>query len=176
MTSSALLDATLHHGFCASLVIAEQQAAREAADTGGVVLRVKSFRVESDSLVITGKLPIATFDFENTSTRLAGYIQPRAIGKLHLTWNSLLHPKPQEDIAYLVLQTPIWRKGRFSESEDDDSHWVALSIKRSYHTLAPGSIGAVCCAHCNRPISQQRLIAIPNARICTACQQIKEKK
>ena len=175
MTCETLLDAPVPHKFCASLQAAEQQALLEAADTSGVVLRVKSLRVEPNHIVVTGLIPSAALVFEQPSA-FPGHLQPRAIGNLYLTWNSLLQADAREELGYLVLQTPIATEGHLPESEDDDSYWAALGVERTFHTLAPYSIGFICCACCNRPISQQRLLAIPTTRVCTNCQQKKEKK
>lgn len=171
-----MLDAPLLRKVCASLPAAEQQAAREAADTGGIVLRVTSIRIEPNSLVFTGLIPSTALVFEHPA-EFPAYLQPRSIGNLHLTETSL---QPSStgggQIGYLVLQTPVTAAGLLPESEDDDCYWVAITVPRTFHTLVPGSIGAVCCARCNRPISQQRLVAVPKTRVCTNCQQKKEKK
>lgn len=173
MTTDTLLDAPLLHKFCASIKGAHQQALREAADTGGIVLRVKSLRIEPNCLVVTGLIPSTALVFEHPS-EFPAHLQPRSIGNLHLTWSSLLHPGAGDVIGYLVLQTPVAIEGQLPESEDGDNCWVALSIQRALHTLKPSSIGAACCARCNRPIPQQRLLAVPNTRVCTNCQQKKE--
>jgi hypothetical protein len=174
MIPDTLLDVPLLHKFCASLPTAEQQALREAADTGGIVLRVKSLRIEPDCVVLTGVIPSTALVFQHPS-EFPAYLQPRSIGNLHLTWSTLLQPGADDEIGYLVLQTPVAAAGQLPESEDGDSCWVALAVERTFHTLKPGSIGAVCCARCNRPIPQQRLLAVPNTRVCTNCQQKKEK-
>ncbi|MGI8743674.1 MAG: TraR/DksA C4-type zinc finger protein [Bryobacteraceae bacterium] len=173
MGFDTLLDAPLLHKFCASLSTAEQQASREAADTGGIILRVKSIRVEPNCVILTGLIPSTALVFEHPS-EFPAYLQARSIGNLHLTESSL-HPETGGEIGYLVLQTPVAAAGLLPESEDDDSYWVALAVERTFHTLPPCSIGAVCCARCNRPISQQRLLAVPNTRACTNCQRKKEK-
>ncbi len=173
MSPYSLLDVTLRPKFCASLSAAQQQAAREAADTGGLVLRVKFIRIEPHCAVFTGLIPSTALAFEHPS-EFPAYVQPRSIGTLHLTWSSLLHPGADEDIGYLVLQTPVSAAGLLPESEDGDNCWVAISIQRTFHTLKPESIGPACCARCNRPIPQQRLLAVPGTRICTCCQQKKE--
>jgi len=164
----------LPYKFWPSSLTAEQQAFREAADTGGVVLRVKSLRVEPKCLVITGLIPSAILVLQNPS-ELSSHLQPRSTGNLHLTWSSLLHPAVCEEVGYLVLQTPVAVASLLSESEDADFYWVALAIERTFHTLPPGSLGAVCCARCNRPISRERLLAVPGTRVCIGCQQKKEK-
>ena len=169
------IDASLPHRFCPSLLAAEQQAMREAADTAGIVLRVKSLRVESNRVVIVGLIPPTSLVFEHPP-ETPGYLEPRSIGNLHLTWSSLLRPSANDEIGYLVLQTPVAAAGRLPESEDDDSYWVALAIERTFHSMPPGSIGAACCARCNRPIPPKRLTAVPNTRVCTNCQQKKEKR
>jgi hypothetical protein len=170
-----MLDASLFRKVCASLPAAEQQAAREAADTGGIVLRVKSIRIEPNCLVVTGLIPSTALVFEHPA-EFPAYLRPRSIGNLHLTETSLQPNTTGGEIGYLVLQTPVAAAGLLPESEDDDSFWVAITVPRTFHTLLPGSIGAVCCARCNRPISQQRLLAIPNTRVCTNCQQKRENK
>lgn len=174
MTQETLLDAPLFHKFCASLPAAEQEALLEAADTGGVVLQIKSLRIEPNNLVVAGVIPTTALVFDSSS-EVQAHLQPRSIGTMRLTWNSLLHPCPDDVIGYLVLQTPVDAADQVPESEDGGNFWVALSIRRSQHTLEPGSIGAVCCARCNRPVPQQRLLAVPNTRVCTNCQHKKEK-
>jgi hypothetical protein len=169
-----MLDAPLLHKVCTSLPAAEQQAAREAADTGGIVLRVKSIRITPNYLVVTGLIPSTALVFEHPA-EFPAFLRPRSIGNLHLTETSL-HPNTGGEIGYLVLQTPVAAAGLLPESEDGDSYWVAITVPRAFHTLPPGSIGAVCCTRCNRPISQQRLLAVPNTKVCTRCQQKKEKK
>jgi hypothetical protein len=175
VTQQTLLDVPLIHKFCASLQAAEQEALREAADTGGVVLRIKSLRIEPNCLVVVGVIPSTALVFDS-SAEVQAHVQPRSTGTLRLTWSSLLHSRPDDEIGYFVLQTPVDATEQVPESEDGGNLWVALSIRRSLHTLEAGSIGAVCCARCNRPIPQQRLLAVPNARVCTNCQQKKEKK
>src|SRR3989442_737997 len=167
-----LLDAPLTHKFCASLPVAQQQALREAADTGGIVLRVKSIRIELNFVVLAGLIPSNALVFQHPS-EFPAYLAQRSIGNLHLTWATLLQASTADEIGYIVLQTPVGAAGLLPESEDGDNCWVALSIQRAFHTLHPGSIGAVCCARCNRPVTQQRLLAIPNTRVCTNCQQKK---
>jgi hypothetical protein len=174
MSLDTLLDAPLFHRFCGSLPSAEQQASREAADTGGIVLRVKSIRIEPNCVVITGLIPATALAFEHPA-EFPAYLQPRSIGNLHLTGTSL-DPNTNDQVGYLVLQTPVAAAGLLPESEDGDSYWVALAVERTFHKLPPGSIGAVCCGRCNRPISHQRLLAVPNTRVCINCQQKKEKK
>jgi hypothetical protein len=173
VTPETLLDAPLLHKFCASLEAAEQAALREAADTGGILLRIKSLRLNPTDLVVTGVIPTTALVFEHPC-EFPARLQPRSIGTMRLTLNSLLHPGPGDEIGYLVLQTPVAAAGQVPESEDGDNCWVALSIRRARHTLEPSSIGAACCARCNRPIPQQRLLAVPNTRVCTNCQKKKE--
>lgn len=126
--------------------------------------------------MVAGVIPTTALVFD-PSAEFRPHLQPRSIGTMRLTWNSLLHSGPSDDaIGYLVLQTPVDAADQVPESEDGENFWAALSIRRTLHTLAPGSIGAVCCARCNRPIPQQRLLAVPNTGVCTDCQQKKEKK
>jgi hypothetical protein len=174
VTLETLLDAPLLHKFCPSLQAAEQASLSEAADTGGILLRVKSFRLEPHYLVVTGVTPTTALVFENPSG-FPAHLRPRSIGTMRLTSNSMLHPGPDGEIAYLVLQTPVAAAEPLPESEDNENSWVALSIRRTLHTLEPSLIGAACCARCNRPIPQQRLLAVPKTRVCTNCQQKKEQ-
>ena len=170
-----LLDAPLLHTFCASLEAAQQAALREAADTGGIVLRIKSLRLEPNHLVVTGVIPTSVFVFEYPS-EFPAHLQPRSIGTMRLTQNSLLHPGPGDEIGYLVLQTPVTAAEQLPESEDGENFWVATFHSACLaHIGSRVSIGAACCARCNRPIPQQRLLAVPNTRVCTNCQQKKEK-
>lgn len=175
MSINGFVDVPLLHKFSVSFKTAEQQALREAADTGGVVLRVRSLKIGYGTVVVTGLIPSTALVFEDT-TQAPGHLRPRSIGNLHLTWRRLLHANTSDEIGYLVLQTPVAATGIMPESEDGDLYWVALDIQRTNHTLPPGCIGAVCCVSCNRPIPDQRLKAIPNTKFCTACQQNKEKR
>ena len=174
MGLNSFLESPLPHKFCSSLAAAQQQASREAADTGGIVLRLKSIRIELYCAVFTGLIPSAALVFEHPA-ELPAYVKPRSVGTLHLTWSSLFCPSADEDIGYLVLQTPVAAAGLLPESEDGDNCWVTTAIPRAFHTLKPASIGAVCCARCNRPIPPQRLLAVPHTQVCTHCQQKKEK-
>ena len=174
MTLETLLDVPLPHKFCASLEAAEELAVREAADTGGILLRIRSLRLNPNALVVTGVIPTTALVFEHPS-EFPAHLQPRSMGTMRLTLNSLLHPGPDAEIGYLVLQTPVAATGQVPESEDGENSWVAISIRRELHILEPSSIGAVCCVRCNRPISQQRLLALPSTRVCRNCQQKKEK-
>jgi len=174
VTLETIFDAPLPHKFCASLQAAEEAALREAADTGGALLRIKSLRLEQNHLVVTGVIPTAALVFEYPS-QFPAYLQPRSIGTMRLTPNNMLHPGPDDEIGYLVLQTPVAAAEPLPESEESENSWVALSIRRSLHTLEPSLIGSACCARCNRPIPHQRLLAVPNTRLCTNCQQKKEQ-
>ena len=167
-----ILDAPLHHKFCPSLQAAKQASLCEAADTGGILLRVRSFRLESHYLVVTGVTPTSGLVFDNPSG-FPAHLRPRSIGTMRLTSNSMLHAGPEDEIGYLVLQTPVAAAEPLPESEDKENSWVALSIRRTLHTLEPSLIGAACCLRCNRPIPQQRLLAVPKTRLCTNCQQKK---
>lgn len=167
------MDTPLPHRFCPSLEVAEQAALLEAADTGGIVLRIKSLRLEPNHLVVTGTIPTSALVFEYPSEDSV-QLRPRSIGTMRLTSSSLLHPGPSDEIGYLVLQTPVAAAEQLSESQDDENSWVALSIRRALHTLEPSCIGAACCARCNRPIPRQRLLAVPHTRVCTNCQRKKE--
>jgi hypothetical protein len=172
MIYDSLLDSPLLHKLWESLPTAEQQASREAADTGGILLRIKSIRIEPNRIVLSGSIPSAALAFERPS-EFPAYLQPRSIGNVHLTESSLC-PNTRDEVGYLVLQTPVTAAGLLPESEDGDSYWVALAVERTLHNLPPGSVGATCCARCNRPISEKRLLAVPNTRVCTNCQHKKE--
>ena len=137
------------------------------------MLRVKSIRIEPHCLVLTGLIPLTALVFEHPS-EVSAYLRPRSLGNLHLTWGSLLQPSASDQIGYLVLHTPVGAPGQLPESEDGDACWVALDIGRTFYTLKPGCVGTMCCAACNRPIPQQRMLAVPSTRVCTKCQQKKE--
>lgn len=174
MTPETIFDAPMLHKFCPSLEAAELAALREAADTGGILLRIKSLRLEPNHLVVTGVIPTTALVFEYPS-EFTPPLKPRSIGTMRLTRDSVLHTRPGDEIGYVVLQTPVAAAEHLPESEEGENSWVALSIRRALHTLEPSSIGPTCCTRCNRPIPQQRLLAVPKTRICTNCQQKKEQ-
>lgn len=174
MTSDTLLGAPLLQTLSISLPTAELRASREAADTGGIVLRVKSLRIEPNRVVLTGLIPSTALAFEHPG-EFPAYLQPRSIGNLHLT-DSSFQSNTGDEVGYLVLHTPVTAKGLLPESEDGDAYWVALAVERTFHALPATSTGAVCCVRCNRPISSQRLLAVPNTKVCTNCQQKQENK
>jgi DksA/TraR C4-type zinc finger protein len=173
MKVETILDTRLSYSFCASLEAAEQASVREAADTGGIVLRIKSLRLEPNRLVVAGVVPRSALVIEYPS-ELPANLRPRSIGTMRLIRDSLLHRGSADEIGYLVLQTPVAAAEQLPESEDGENSWVALSIRRALHTLEPVLIGEACCARCNRPIPPQRLMAVPRTRVCMNCQQIKE--
>ena len=166
-------DASLSFGFCATLQAAEEAALREAADTGGILLRVKSLTVAANPTVATGVVPAAALAFERHS-EFPGRLLPRSVGTMRLSKTDLLDPDQNGELGYLVLQTPVVATGQVPESEDGDSVWVTVAIPEAVAALKPGVSGAACCGRCNRPISKQRLIAVPNTRVCTNCQRKKE--
>ncbi len=173
MIADPLKDTPLAHRFCPSLESAERDALREAADTGGILLRVKSLKISTGALTVTGVIPTAALVLKQ-SKRAAARLQPRSIGTMHLMPNSLLHPSSSDQIGYLVLHTPVIALDPLPDCEDGEDYWGALTIRGIWHTPVPASLGATCCARCNRPIPQQRLLAVPNTRVCTNCQQKKE--
>lgn len=171
--SRSTSDASLSFGFCATLQAAEQAALREAADTGGVILRVRSLIVGPNHTVATGVIPAAALAFEHPS-EFPGHLLPRSVGTMRLSRTGLLDTDQNDELGYLVLQTPVVATGQVPESEDGDSVWVTVAIPDALAALKPGVSGAACCGRCNRPISKQRLIAVPNTRVCTNCQRKKE--
>ncbi len=168
-------DTVLPSEFCPSLRAAEESALREAADTGGILLRIKSLRIEADHIVAAGVIPASALAFERPS-EFPAHLRPRSVGTMRLLERSLFGPDQNDELGYLVLQTPVAATGQVPESEDGDNVWVTVSVPQTMDTLEPGVIGAVCCVRCNRPITKQRLLAIPNTRVCTNCQQKKENK
>lgn len=174
-TTVQTLKPSVPHRSCVSLEEAYEAAVFEAANTVGVVLRVKSIRIGPNFLIVTGLVPVKALVFDNR-IEFSGRLRPRSIGSFHQAQSSYPQPNTAEDLGYLVLQTPVVSSQVDPKSEDGDSCWVAVAIERTFHTLKPGCVGAVCCALCNRPISQQRLLAVPDARLCTDCQREKEKK
>lgn len=166
---------SIPHRFCVSLEEAYEAAVFEAANTGGVVLRVKSIRIGPNFLIVTGLVPVKALVFDSRID-FSGRLRPRSIGGFHQAQSSFSQPNTADDLGYLVLQTPVVSSQVDPKSEDGDSCWVTVTIEPTFHTLEHGAVGAVCCALCNRPISKQRLLAIPGTRVCTDCQQEKEKK
>jgi len=167
--------ATLYPEFCPSLRAAEEAALREAADTGGILLKVRSLRVEPSHIIAAGVIPASALAFERPS-EFPAHLRPRSLGTMRLSKSSLSNPNENDELGYLVLQTPVVATGQVPESEDGDSIWVSVSVPPATAALEPGVIGAACCGRCNRPISRPRLLAVPNTKLCTNCQQKKETK
>jgi formylmethanofuran dehydrogenase subunit E len=74
----------------------------------------------------------------------------------------------------LLLHHPV-RLTSGQAPDEGDFISVALEVPRSSVPMATGLIGPVCCSHCNEPISEQRLRAVPGVRVCTKCQSLKVK-
>lgn len=95
---------------------------------------------------------------------------------MRLSKSSLSDSDQDEELGYLVLQTPVLATGQVPESENGDSIWVTVSVPQDTAALEPGVIGAPCCGRCNHPITRSRLLAVPNTKVCTNCQRKKETK
>ncbi len=148
---------------------------REAADTGGIILKVRSLRIEPSHIIAAGVIPAAALAFERPS-EFPAHLRPRSVGSMRVANSSLSDPTQNDEFGYLVLQTPVVATGQVPESEDGDSIWVTVSVPQATAALEPRVLGATCCNRCNRPITRPRLLAIPNTRVCTNCQQKKETK
>jgi hypothetical protein len=163
MTANALENLPLEQ-FSTTLPIAEGRAWREAAETAGIVLRIMSIRIETNRIVLTGLIPSGALAFEHPG-EFPAYLQPRSIGNLHLTASSL-RSNGGGEVGYLVLHTPVTAEGLLPESEEGDAYWVALAVEPVFHSLRRTSSGPLCCARCNRPVPSQRLLAVPNTKVC----------
>jgi Prokaryotic dksA/traR C4-type zinc finger len=126
-------------------------------------------------MVAAGVIPASALAFERPS-EFPAHIRPRSVGTMRLSKSSLSDPNQNDELGYLVLQTPVITTGQVPESEDSDSIWVTVSVPQATAALEPGVFGAACCGRCNRPIARLRLLAVPHTKICTNCQQKKETK
>ena len=173
--SSNLLDLPLENRFWSSLQEANTAAGEEAANTGGAIIRIEAIRVENARGVVSGRVASSAIDEAQHYNLPPGYAKPRSIGTLHLTWESLIRSRNDQDIGYLVVQRPF---GASSLLDDEESGmcFVSVEIPRQLNSLRSFAIGATVCRLCSRPIDQQRLIALPTTKICKSCQESKEKK
>lgn len=61
----------------------------------------------------------------------------------------------------------------FMFSLSDTERQLLIQVDEALARMDGGSYGA--CVHCSRPIGEQRLEAVPWARYCIDCQELKEK-
>jgi hypothetical protein len=148
------------------------QAAIEAADTGGTVMRVHALEIRSDSILLIGTLPSDAVQVDSSSGAGRTLIQPRSFGKLHTTPDPLTQPR--DPVGFLVLHHPVKLvSGQISDEGEVTS--AAAQAARCSMSLPRGFIGPACCVKCNEPIAEHRMKAIPGVRICTKCQRLKEE-
>ncbi len=153
--------------------IARSHANREAADTGGTVLEVRSIEIDHENLLFIGPILAVAITTEVCFPVERPTMKGRSLGNFHTaSADGLGQPGPL--IGFLVLHHPLTlqlqRAGRSS-----DEVWVAVDLKHRDQSLPPGLIGLHCCRNCNEPISKLRLAAVPGARLCTKCQSKKEE-
>ena len=177
MSCAAIVDLALENRFWSSTQEAESAACREAANTGGAILRITSIRTESGRGVLSGRILSSVIDVDSSGHLdvPGGYAKPRSLGTLHLTWRALLLGSGDTDIGYLVVQRPFGAS-RLPDSDDSDTCFVSVEVPRLLHSLGPLTIGIEVCRTCSRPIGQKRLNAVPSTKICTFCQELKEQR
>lgn len=161
-----ILDVELEHRFAESSDAALKAALIEAANTGAVVLALEAVDVEAHRVTFIGTLPDLALTAESGAT--TGRWQ---IKSLHTTWGAVL--APSGNIGFLLLAQPVLC--RSYETDDPTLRRVAVSLPRAFATVAPVTLGPICCVLCRRPIPTDRLKAIPGKKVCLTCQQQKEE-
>lgn len=166
------LDAEIEPAFHGDIETARTRAAVEAANTGAVVLEVRSIEARGECLVVVGTIPVDTLEAMGRATEARPKIRSVGLGRFHTTWRAVL--EPQSTIGFVVLRQPLTLIG--GSSTETDAPLVAIELKRRLTSLPSGfTIGPHCCVGCNEPIPEQRLRAVPGTRICTKCQDRREK-
>jgi hypothetical protein len=164
---ATIIDVELDHHFAGSLAAAREAAAVEAANTGGAVLIVEAVDVGDHKVTFIGTLPEMVLKKQSD----AEVAMPQA-RSLHTTWGAVL--APSGTIGFLVLAQPVLCRSH--EADSPAQRRIAVSLPRAFSTVSPVTLGPVCCIQCRRPISQERLKAVPGKRICLTCQKLKEEE
>ncbi len=164
---ATILDVDLRHAFWGNLEDAKRAANAEAANTGGAVVEVTALELGCSTASFIGILPESALDDDAPAPQRTSQF----LGAFHTTWGAVLDPSDR--LGYLVLRHPI--KLRPCLAREDGLCTIAVTMPRAYRTIPATNVGPVCCMKCRRPISPERLRALPNTRRCTECQsQIEE--
>jgi hypothetical protein len=163
---NTVLDVELDCHFTESLDAAALAASIQAANTGAAVLSVDAIELGNRRATFFGTMP----DRAVTPRSVGEATMPR-IRSLYTTWDSVLHPSGT--IGFMVLSQPVVCDSH--EAEDPALCRVAISVPRVFATVPPSILGPVCCSRCWRPISIERMKAIPGMRTCVTCQKQSEE-
>jgi len=158
---STILDVDLNHEFWADLQAARSAANREAANTGGAVVRIEAIEIQAHKISLIGTIPLTAIDRDEGHRE-----RSPSLGSLHTTWGAVLNPS--REFGFLVVHHPVTFKPCSNES--DDLCRVAVVLDRTFNTIPNTALGPVCCKKCRQPISRERLLARPGASLCTTCQ------
>jgi hypothetical protein len=163
---STILDVDLNHEFWGHLDAARSAAYKEAANTGGAVITIEAAEIQAHAVCFIGTIPESAID------RKAESLGRRTLlGSFHTTWGAVLNPANQ--IGFLVVHQPVMFEPCSTES--GDLCRVAVALERTFNTIPATILGPACCKKCRLPISAERLLARPGARLCTNCQATSER-
>src|SRR5271166_1761093 len=149
--SETILDLKLGNRFWSTIREAEDAASREAANTGGAILRIASIRTEATRGVVSGRVLSAVVDSAPHLDIPRGYAKPRSIGTFHLTWKSLMQRNGDGDIGYLVVQRPIGASA-LPDGDLAETCFISVEVPRDFYSLGAVTIGTETCRACSRPI------------------------
>jgi len=163
---STILDVDLCHEFHGHLEAARSAAYMEAANTGGAVICVESAEILAHQVCLIGTIPESAIDPK------AQQKDPTpSLVSFHTTWGAVLSPDGL--MGFLVARQPV-TFGACSTVSGDLCR-VAVPLDRTFNTIPSTILGSVCCKKCRQPISRERLLARPGARLCTICQATSER-
>ena len=170
--NTSFIDSNIAHSFWPTVAEARRRAIREAVDTGGIILDVRTIELEKTRLFIVGTVPSDALQAQSPEGEGRVVIRARGLGLFHTSWGSLLFPG--DTIGFLILRRPVVVTGT-NPRTDFERIRVAMEVKRRSASIASGCIGPVCCTDCNESIPTERLKAIPGIKRCANCQKTKEE-
>lgn len=163
-----ILDVKLPHHFWGNLAEAKLAAQCEAANTGAAVICVDAVEISDRVVRFIGDMPAAAAD-ESLDVR-ESTLRP---GAFHTTWGAVLNPAGQ--IGFLVLPHPV-PTAFCSMADSEDQVRVEVAFDRIFDSAPATVLGHFCCRSCKRPISPERLRALPGTQLCTDCKSRKEEE
>jgi len=163
---STIFDVLLHHEFWGDMSAAENAAYKEAANTGGAVVRVETVDIQARQVSFIGSIPEFAIDGE-----VASESRSNLLGSFHTTWGAVMTPGSQ--LGFLVVRHPLNLESYTPGASD--LRRIVVTLDRTFNTIQPTVLGPVCCRKCKQPISPQRLRARPGTHLCTACQASNEE-
>jgi hypothetical protein len=145
----------------------ESLALKAAANTGALIMPVRSIRRSESRVLFVGELPLAALDGSLEVSDGPIRVKAQDLGPFY---PASAHT---DLVGFLLLHRPV---RLISGAVPDSEERVAVAVAGSPELLPPTipSLGPVCCTRCNKPIPKRRLLAVPGATMCTSCQSEKE--